>query len=123
MNWQPIETAPKDGTYIIVAGPSGYVTTPLRAEICRYDAEYRPYSPWVTHGNDCFTDGGVPPTLWVPIPGSVEDGFTYASKQSTNCAVCGQRKHTPLRNDAMGGYVCLTCIDRELVRLHKEMKK
>lgn len=37
--------------------------------------------------------------------------------QSTNCAVCGERKHTPLRNDAMGGYVCLTCIDREINRL------
>ena len=43
--------------------------------------------------------------------------YTYASKQETNCAVCGQRKHTPLRNDTMGGYVCLTCIDRELERM------
>ena len=46
--------------------------------------------------------------------------FTYASKQATACAVCGERKHTPLRNDAMGGYVCLTCIDRELVRLQSQ---
>jgi hypothetical protein len=45
------------------------------------------------------------------------DDYTYASKQETNCAVCGQRKHTPLRNDTMGGYVCLTCIDRELEKL------
>lgn len=45
------------------------------------------------------------------------DDYTYASKQATNCAVCGQRKHTPLRNDEMGGYVCLTCIDRELEKL------
>ncbi|MDE2097626.1 MAG: hypothetical protein KGL39_10295 [Patescibacteria group bacterium] len=44
-------------------------------------------------------------------------GCSYASIQATNCAVCGQHKHTPLRNDEMGGYVCLTCIDAELQRL------
>lgn len=40
--------------------------------------------------------------------------MTYSSKQATECAGCGKRKHTPLRRDEMGGYVCLTCIDREL---------
>jgi hypothetical protein len=40
--------------------------------------------------------------------------YTYASKQATNCAGCGKHKHTPLRIDAMGGYVCLTCIDQKL---------
>ena len=39
---------------------------------------------------------------------------TYASTQATKCAGCGQHKHTPLRIDAMGGYVCLTCIDQKL---------
>lgn len=46
---------------------------------------------------------------------------TYESTQATNCAVCGERKHTPLRRDEMGGYVCLTCIDKELdKRMPKE---
>jgi hypothetical protein len=53
-----------------------------------------------------------------PVEGSAP--VTYSSTQQTNCAVCGERKHTPLRNDAMGGYVCLTCIDRELVRLQSQ---
>ncbi|MCA8075556.1 hypothetical protein [Burkholderia cepacia] len=44
------------------------------------------------------------------------EAFTYASKQATTCASCGEHKHTPLRIDQMGGYVCLTCIDRELER-------
>lgn len=43
--------------------------------------------------------------------------LTYFSSQSTGCAGCGILKHTPLRVDAMGGYVCLTCIDKELDRL------
>jgi hypothetical protein len=42
---------------------------------------------------------------------------TYASSQATNCAQCGEHKHTPLRIDWMGGYVCLTCIDKELEAL------
>ncbi|KVD11634.1 hypothetical protein WI81_24390 [Burkholderia ubonensis] len=40
--------------------------------------------------------------------------ITYIGTQATNCASCGEHKHTPLRIDWMGGYVCLTCIDREL---------
>lgn len=44
--------------------------------------------------------------------------WTYASKQETNCGGCGVRKHTPLRVDWMGGYVCLTCIDEKLEALY-----
>lgn len=49
-----------------------------------------------------------------PHPLDDEHPYTYASTQATNCAGCGEYKHTPLRIDAMGGYVCLTCIDRKL---------
>lgn len=45
------------------------------------------------------------------------ENFSYSSTQATGCAGCGRYKHTPLRVDAMGGYVCLTCIDKELDRL------
>lgn len=47
-------------------------------------------------------------------------GYAYASKQRTTCAGCGEHKHTPLRIDAMGGYVCLTCIDQKLSSLLSE---
>ena len=52
-----------------------------------------------------------------PVRPQQQDGehpYTYASTQATNCAGCGEYKHTPLRIDAMGGYVCLTCIDSKL---------
>lgn len=65
---QPIETAPKDGRYILLAGPSGYHTTPLRFEACRYNDKYRPHNPWVNHANDAFSDGGAAPTHWMPLP-------------------------------------------------------
>jgi hypothetical protein len=68
MNWQPIETAPKDGSFILLAGPSGYRTTPLRVEVCRYLPAYRPLNPWQNHANDAFTDGGPSPTHWAPLP-------------------------------------------------------
>lgn len=42
--------------------------------------------------------------------------YTYASNQAANCAVCGKHKHTPLRVDWMGGYVCLSCINRALTQ-------
>ena len=41
---------------------------PLRVEVCKYDAEYRPLQPWVTHSNDSFMDGGKAPTCWMPLP-------------------------------------------------------
>lgn len=47
--------------------------------------------------------------------------WTYASEQETNCAGCGVRKHTPLRVDWMGGYVCLTCIDEKLEELYEAL--
>lgn len=37
-------------------------------------------------------------------------------QQKTKCAVCGVHRHTPLRVDRMGGYVCLECIDVEIDR-------
>ncbi|MBI1689484.1 hypothetical protein [Methylorubrum sp. DB1722] len=44
----------------------------------------------------------------------------FRHEQATRCAGCGERKHTPLRVDDMGGYVCLTCID---TRLHELLAK
>ena len=45
---------------------------------------------------------------------------TYQSFQQTVCAGCGCLKHTPLRRDEMGGYVCLTCIDKRLDQMEDE---
>lgn len=66
--WQPIETAPRDGTFILVAGPSGYITTPLRVEVCKCDMRFRPLQPWVNHAGDSFVDGGAAPIFWAPLP-------------------------------------------------------
>jgi predicted ATP-binding protein involved in virulence len=45
----------------------------------------------------------------------------HANKvKQTYCARCSKLKETPLRIDEMDGYVCLTCIIKELDRLYKE---
>lgn len=68
MNLQPIATCPKDGSHFIAWGPSGYTGTPLRCEVCRFDADYRPKNPIVNHAGDAFTDGGEPAMYWSPLP-------------------------------------------------------
>lgn len=72
--WLPIATAPRDGTLVLLAGPSGYVSTPLRVEVGRWDAPDPKYDnlnykgSWRTHSNDHFTDGGDEPIYWMPLP-------------------------------------------------------
>lgn len=65
---QSIKTAPRDGTYILLFGPSGYSGTPLRCHVCKYDAKYRPLQPWVDFAGDSFLDDGDPPIYWMPLP-------------------------------------------------------
>jgi hypothetical protein len=69
--WQLIESAPTDGTWILLAGPSGYTGTALRVEVGRYYPAYRPLNPWQNHSNDAFTDGGPGPTHWMPLPSPI----------------------------------------------------
>ena len=68
MKLLPIETAPKDGTYILLFGDSGYITTPLRCSVGHWDYDYRPLDPWRKHDNSSFEDDGEPPIFWMPLP-------------------------------------------------------
>ncbi len=63
-----MDSAPINGTFILLGGPSGYSTTPLRFEVCKFDPEFRPRQPWVDYAGDSFTDGGEAPTCWIPLP-------------------------------------------------------
>jgi len=65
---QPIETAPRDGRYILLAGPSGFHGTPLRFMAGRYDENCR-FFPWRDHAGYAFDDDGdYAPTHWMPLP-------------------------------------------------------
>lgn len=69
LEWLLIETAPRDGTFILLAGDSGYVGTPLRVSVGRQIPNYK-IGRWLTHSGDAFTDDGEEPTLWMPLPRS-----------------------------------------------------
>ncbi len=56
MEWQPIDTAPKDGTRILVVGADGYVTIAHWQE-----------TVWLDDSFDC---PDCPETHWMPLPGT-----------------------------------------------------
>lgn len=55
--WRPISTAPKDGTFVLICQPSGYVTV---AQFCIDDfwRSHVDQDPW-----QAFT-----PRWWMPLP-------------------------------------------------------
>ena len=65
--WQPIETAPKDGTWLIL-----YTTEGVHPGF--WGPTYFDYDPdWITycHRSDCETVPGVP-SHWMPLPAPPE---------------------------------------------------
>lgn len=67
MNWQPIETAPKDGTDILVKSEEGV----YQARWLKFDLERLCYFEALRlseHGCGCCGDDSAKPTHWMPIP-------------------------------------------------------
>lgn len=70
--WQPIDTAPMDGTVILLRCPSGYKSVPYRVTVGRW---YRYYlmdplnmGYWADEAGDDVREGGASPTDWAPLP-------------------------------------------------------
>lgn len=57
--WQPIETAPKDGTSVLVVGAYGYVL------MARWKEMTRVPSRWESYGLGAIR---FEPTHWMPLP-------------------------------------------------------
>lgn len=68
MSWKSIDTAPRDGRWVLLRGESGYASRPYRVHVGRWDAGYRPRSPWQTSEGRSFTDDGGEPTHWMELP-------------------------------------------------------
>jgi Protein of unknown function (DUF551) len=54
--WQPIETAPRDGTEILLFARG------------QHDDVYRGVGQWSEHSNSWFWSFAIRPTHWMPLP-------------------------------------------------------
>lgn len=63
--WLPIATAPTD-TFVLVACPSGYTTTPWVYVTARLSPSYRAF--WIDEANDSLNVSGHTPQFWQPLP-------------------------------------------------------
>lgn len=59
--WQPIETAPRDGTWVLVFHPGHQ-----HGHVCSWDKIRR---SWRLLGGCIFSGAGDEPTHWMPLPG------------------------------------------------------
>ena len=72
--WQPIETAPTDGTRILVAGGKSQVHI-ARWNDDRYAQKPGPYFAYESSGRPSVSDDrAAQPTLWQPLPAPPETG-------------------------------------------------
>lgn len=62
--------------FLLVAGDSGYYSTPLRFAACRWNDELE---CWLTHSRDRFTDGGSDALYYCALP-ELDTTATEASK-------------------------------------------
>jgi hypothetical protein len=70
---------PYDGKFYLVAGDSGYTTTPLRVHVARWYPESS--RPWQTHSCDDYRDDGEPPIYYLPQP---KEPVAIASQTAVN---------------------------------------
>lgn len=61
--WQPIESAPKDGTYILAINAR---TNPGRQHVVHYSERYNDRFTWVTDSAPMSFVNGI--THWMPLP-------------------------------------------------------
>ena len=50
MNWQPISTAPKDGTEIIIGGWEYFAGWIWNQSVASWDSQYRIWKDWAENG-------------------------------------------------------------------------
>ena len=72
LEWQPIETAPKDGTTILVANGNegGYDTEPFQIGSASWDKSYSGFH-WLSNAC-CDGVSYYVPTHWMPLPEAPE---------------------------------------------------
>lgn len=62
MKWEPIETAPKDGRFLLVYGRGWKDTIP---SVASYDDMF---DAWAIYEDGSLITSNAPPTHWMPLP-------------------------------------------------------
>lgn len=72
MNWQPIETAPKDGSLILLGAPNGVW---VGKHLPVYTSGFAPKNPWSSMllNHDHMAERYTRPTHWMPLPAAPGD--------------------------------------------------
>lgn len=69
MRWQPVETAPKDGSYLLVSNGQGVWVARFKSV---YQSGWKPPSPWqsmmLNHDHIPSAKRNGNPTHWMPLP-------------------------------------------------------
>ena len=72
MTWQPIETAPKDGTHVILWIEGSAIEGQWDSQTRNDGTSYGPGTWEVlilpSHGCGCCSNENDPPTHWMPLP-------------------------------------------------------
>ncbi|SEE52712.1 DUF551 domain-containing protein [Bradyrhizobium lablabi] len=69
LEWQPIETAPKDGTNVLLADHE-IVCTGFWASLNYAGTGAYSYTGWIAHFGSVQSTRQPSPTHWMPLPGS-----------------------------------------------------
>ena len=83
--WQPIETAPTDGEYVLVSNGRGVWVARFKDE---YQSGWRPACPWqsmmLNHDHIPSTKRKGHPTHWMPLPDAPNAELTGLAPREGN---------------------------------------
>ena len=75
LRWQPIETAPRDGSYVLVSNGHGVWVARFKDV---YQSGWKPPTPWqsmmLNHDHIPSAKRSGSPTHWMPLPAAPAEG-------------------------------------------------
>lgn len=100
MQWQPIETAPKDGSYLLVSNGHGVWVARFKSV---YQSGWKPPSPWqsmmLNHAHIPSAKRNGSPTHWMPLPTPPIAALAEGAQEPVHRPV-HQPVHGALNNEA-----------------------
>lgn len=100
MQWQPIETAPKDGSYLLVSNGHGVWVARFKSV---YQSGWKPPSPWqsmmLNHAHIPIAKRNGSPTHWMPLPTPPIAALAEGAQEPVHRPV-HQPVHGALNNEA-----------------------